>query len=64
MGTWGGGKPPEVLIEQIALRLQQSPSDLTKLVGPKFELKNVNEAMAYLADGRPGKPLIDFGDFK
>jgi len=63
-GTWGGGMPPEVLIEEIALRLQQSPSDLSKLVGPKFELNRINEAMAYLAEGKPGKPLIDFGAFK
>jgi S-(hydroxymethyl)glutathione dehydrogenase/alcohol dehydrogenase len=62
-GTWGGGMRPEVMIEEIAERLQRSPSDLTKLVGPRFELDNVNEALAYLAAGKQGKPLIEFGTF-
>ena len=60
-GTWGGGLPPEFMIEQISNRLQKSPSDLSKLIGPKFHLWNVNEGISYLAEGKPGKPLIDFG---
>ena len=63
-GTWGGGLPPEVMIQEIGDRLLKSPSDLSMLIGPKFDLANVNEGLAYLAEGKPGKPLIDFGVLK
>ena len=63
-GTWGGGLPPEVMIKEIGDRLLKSPSDLSMLIGPKFDLTNVNEGLTYLADGKPGKPLIDFGVLK
>lgn len=60
-GTWGGGLPPEVMIKEIGEKLLKSPADLSLLIGPKFNLAQVNDGLAYLADGKPGKPLIDFG---
>jgi S-(hydroxymethyl)glutathione dehydrogenase/alcohol dehydrogenase len=60
-GTWGGGLPPEVMIKEIGERLLKSPADLSLLIGPKFHIARINEGLTYLADGKPGKPLIDFG---
>lgn len=63
-GTWGGGLPPEVMIKEIGERLLKSPADLSLLIGPKFNLARINNGLTYLADGKPGKPLIDFGVLK
>ncbi len=60
-GTWGGGLPPEVMIKEIGERLLKTPADLSLLIGPKFHIARINEGLTYLADGMPGKPLIDFG---
>lgn len=60
-GTWGGGLPPETLIEAIGERLLSYGENLSALVGPKFNLEDIGAALAYLADGKPGKPIIDFG---
>ena len=61
-GTWGGNLAPEIAISTIAERLLASKTAINPLVGPRFALDDVNEGLLYLESGKPGKPVIDFGD--
>jgi S-(hydroxymethyl)glutathione dehydrogenase/alcohol dehydrogenase len=61
-GTWGGNYPPDSAISEISDRLKSMKINFNSLIGPRFALEDVNQALSYLRNAEPGKPLIDFGD--
>ena len=64
-GTWGGDVEPDSDIQRIAKFLLASGSNLELLLGEIFSINEVNEALAYLDSGKPGRPLLKInGDLK
>ncbi len=57
-GSWGGDVEPDSDIQRIANLLIESNSDLGLLLGEVFAIDEVNEALAYLDSGKPGRPLL------
>ncbi len=58
-GTWGGDVKPDSDLEKIAKYLKTSESNLDLLLGEIFTIDEVNEGLAYLDSGKPGRPLIE-----
>ena len=63
-GTWGGNLNPDNAIHEVANRLTAGNIKTDLLVGPRFDLEDVNAGLSYLESGSPGKPIIYFGDVK
>jgi S-(hydroxymethyl)glutathione dehydrogenase / alcohol dehydrogenase len=64
-GTWGGDVEPDTDIHRIAKFLLASGLDLELLIGEIFSIDEVNDALAYLDSGKPGRPLLEInGDLK
>lgn len=64
-GTWGGDVEPDSDLQRIAKFLLASGSDLELLLGEIFSIDDVNDALAYLDSGKPGRPLLEIkGDLK
>jgi S-(hydroxymethyl)glutathione dehydrogenase/alcohol dehydrogenase len=58
-GTWGGDVEPDSDLPKIAKFLKASGSNLELLLGKFFTIDEVNEALAYLDSGKPGRPLLE-----
>ena len=63
-GTWGGNLNPDDAINDVATRLLIGETNTDLLVGPRFDLEDVNTGLSYLDSANPGKPIIYFGDVK
>jgi S-(hydroxymethyl)glutathione dehydrogenase / alcohol dehydrogenase len=57
-GTWGGDVNPDLDITLIAKHILASKADLDLLLGEVFSIDQVNEGLAYLDSGKPGRPLL------
>ena len=57
-GTWGGDVNPDRDISLIAKHVLASNVDLSLLLGEVFSIDQVNEGLAYLDSGKPGRPLL------
>ena len=57
-GTWGGDVNPDRDISLIAKHVLASNADLNLLLGEVFSIDQVNEGLAYLDSGKPGRPLL------
>ncbi len=57
-GTWGGDVNPDRDIRLIAKHVLASSADLNLLLGEVFSIDQVNEGLAYLDSGKPGRPLL------
>jgi S-(hydroxymethyl)glutathione dehydrogenase/alcohol dehydrogenase len=57
-GTWGGDVNPDRDILRIAKYILASRADLNLLLGEQFSIDEVNEGLAYLDSGKPGRPLL------
>jgi S-(hydroxymethyl)glutathione dehydrogenase / alcohol dehydrogenase len=58
LGTWGGDVNPDRDISLIAKHVLASHADLNLLLGEVFSIDQVNEGLAYLDSGKPGRPLL------
>ena len=63
-GTWGGNTNPDDAINVVAKRLLLGEINTDLLVGPRFDLEDINDGLSYLDSANPGKPIIYFGDLK
>jgi S-(hydroxymethyl)glutathione dehydrogenase/alcohol dehydrogenase len=63
-GTWGGNLNPDSAIDDVASRLLIGKTNADLLVGPRFDLEDINTGLSYLDSANPGKPIIYFGDVK
>lgn len=61
-GTWGGDVNPDNDIHQIAKFIRASNADLELLLGQTFTINQVNEGLAYLDSGKPGRPLLKMNE--
>jgi S-(hydroxymethyl)glutathione dehydrogenase/alcohol dehydrogenase len=61
-GTWGGDVNPDSDIPTIAKFLQLCGSDLNLLLGQIFAIDEVNQGLAYLDSGKPGRPLLKLNE--
>jgi S-(hydroxymethyl)glutathione dehydrogenase/alcohol dehydrogenase len=61
-GTWGGDINPELDIATIAKFLQLCGADLNLLLGQIFTIDQVNQGLAYLDSGKPGRPLLKLNE--
>lgn len=59
-GTWGGGIDPDRDIPRIIRMIEDGAIDHRLLIGKRFRLDQVNEALLALADEDPGRPVIEF----
>ena len=57
-GTWGGDVNPDKDVKLIADFISATSADLELLLGQTFTLDEVNEGLAYLESGKPGRPLL------
>ena len=62
-GTWGGDSLPEDAMREVGKRLFDTNVNFELMTGPSFALAEVNDGLSYLAAGRPGKPIITFGEY-
>jgi len=63
-GTWGGDMKPEAAMKEISRRLLKLNFDTSFLVGPSFNIEQVNTALNFLRTAGAGKPIIWFGESK
>lgn len=61
-GTWGGGVDPDIDMQEIANYLQSSGANLELLLGKEFSIDEINEGLAYLDSGKPGRPLLKMNE--
>lgn len=57
-GSWGGGINPDHDIPQLVQMMAQGMVNHRLLMGRRFPLEQVNEALAALDDDEPGRPVI------
>lgn len=57
-GTWGGDVNPDKDMFEIAEYIHKSGVNLELLLGEIFTIDEVNEGLAYLDSGKPGRPLL------
>ena len=57
-GTWGGDVNPDEDMVTIGEYILNSGSNLELLLGDLFTIDEVNEGLAYLDSGKPGRPLL------
>ena len=57
-GTWGGDVNPDLDMAKIAEYVRNSSVDLELLLGQTFTIDEVNNGLAYLDSGKPGRPLL------
>lgn len=61
-GTWGGDLNPDEDMATIGEFLAKSGSNLELLLGDLFTIDEVNEGLAYLDSGKPGRPLLKLNE--
>ena len=61
-GTWGGDVNPDDDTKVIADYLSKSGANLDLLIGDLFTIDEVNEALAYLDSGKPGRPILKLNE--
>lgn len=61
-GTWGGDVNPDEDIVIIGEFIAKSGSNLELLLGELFTIDEVNEGLAYLDSGKPGRPLLKLNE--
>jgi S-(hydroxymethyl)glutathione dehydrogenase/alcohol dehydrogenase len=57
-GTWGGDGNPDSDMGRIAEYIRKSGVNLDLLLGKTFTIDEVNDGLAYLDSGKPGRPLL------
>lgn len=57
-GTWGGDVNPDTEMAIIGEYIANSGSNLELLLGDTFTIDEVNNGLAYLDSGKPGRPLL------
>jgi S-(hydroxymethyl)glutathione dehydrogenase/alcohol dehydrogenase len=61
-GTWGGDVNPDEDAQVIADYLSKSGANLDLLIGDLFTIDEVNEGLAYLDSGKPGRPILNLNE--
>lgn len=61
-GTWGGDVNPDLDMAIIGEYIRKSNVDLDLLLGETFSIDEVNEGLAYLDSGKPGRPLLKLNE--
>jgi S-(hydroxymethyl)glutathione dehydrogenase/alcohol dehydrogenase len=61
-GTWGGDINPDEDTKSIADFLLKSDANLDLLIGDLFTIDEVNEGLAYLDSGKPGRPILKLNE--
>ena len=61
-GTWGGDVNPDEDARIIADYLTKSGANLDLLIGDLFTIDEVNEGLAYLDSGKPGRPILNLNE--
>ena len=61
-GTWGGDVNPDENIKIIGEFLVKSGANLDLLIGDLFTIDEVNEGLAYLDSGKPGRPILKLNE--
>ncbi len=61
-GTWGGEVNPDEDARIIADYLSKSGANLDLLIGDLFTIDEVNEGLAYLDSGKPGRPILNLNE--
>lgn len=61
-GTWGGDVNPDLDMARIGEYIRKSGADLELLLGETFTIDEVNEGLAYLTSGKPGRPLLKLNE--
>ena len=61
-GTWGGDVNPDEDTKVIADYLSKSGANLDLLIGDLFTIDEVNEGLAYLDSGKPGRPILKLNE--
>ncbi len=57
-GTWGGDVNPDLDMTRIGEYIRKSGVNLELLLGETFTIDEVNNGLAYLDSGKPGRPLL------
>ena len=60
-GSWGGGVDPDADIPRFVRLMEQGVLRVPLLMGPRFPLPRVEEAIRALESNEPGRPIIDWG---
>lgn len=61
-GSWGGRVNPDLDIPRLIRLIQEGVFHLDLLMGKRFSLEEVNEAIRALSSGDPGRPILGFPD--
>lgn len=61
-GSWGGDVNPDENMKTIGEFLVKSGANLDLLVGDLFTIDEVNEGLAYLDSGKPGRPILKLNE--
>jgi Zn-dependent alcohol dehydrogenase len=61
-GTWGGDVQPDEDMHIIGKYLKQSGVNLDLLLGEEFTIDDINDGLAYLDSGKPGRPLLTMNE--
>jgi S-(hydroxymethyl)glutathione dehydrogenase/alcohol dehydrogenase len=61
-GTWGGDLDKINFVKIISKHLNKSKISLNLLIGEKFVLSEINNAIDYLREGKVGRAMIVFGE--
>lgn len=61
-GTWGGDVNPDEDMAVIGDFLLKTGANLDLLIGELFTIDEVNEGLAYLDSGKPGRPLLQLNE--
>jgi len=61
-GTWGGDVNPDEDTKVIGEYLSNSGANLDLLIGDSFTIDEVNEGLAYLDSGKPGRPILKLNE--
>ncbi|MBS0546265.1 MAG: zinc-binding dehydrogenase [Proteobacteria bacterium] len=58
-GSWGGGSRPDVDVPRFAALYREGRLPVDRLIGKRYALADINQAVDDLATGRVMRPLID-----
>lgn len=61
-GTWGGDVNPDLDMARIGEYVRKSGANLELLLGETFTIDEVNNGLAYLTSGKPGRPLLKLNE--